>query len=316
MQDLTHLYLKDALASAAGFLSSAAFQTFQKINLPRLSRLQITAPLSTATALLSCVNIPLETRVRLHCDFEHGSSLDDYAPHSSLLAQRLSAFEDQAPSALTILFLGIATLPQSTTLTFSSAERECSDDSHSTSCMNWCHSIPLQIAIRFGQSITLNDKDRVISDICCSVPLIDVHRVHAIRPPFSSALWRKILGHLQDLRYLKLSEGGMPDLASILSLPSHGYPENEGIFAPALEQLELYKIQFTPKPPPGRDMDTLATDVQSLYDALSSRKESQGQLTMTRCVAKYDDHEEELDMVGRWEGGHFHVVDDDRHVHE
>ncbi|KAF8138932.1 hypothetical protein EV363DRAFT_1580603 [Boletus edulis] len=47
VQDLRHLYLKDALASTAGFLSSTEFHSFQKINLPRLSRLLIVAPLST-----------------------------------------------------------------------------------------------------------------------------------------------------------------------------------------------------------------------------------------------------------------------------
>ena len=67
MQDLIHLYLHNALASAADFLSSTAFHTFQKFNLPHLSCLSLGAPFSTAAALLSCANIPLKTEVGLKC---------------------------------------------------------------------------------------------------------------------------------------------------------------------------------------------------------------------------------------------------------
>jgi hypothetical protein len=64
--DLIHLYLEDALAGAPSFLSSSAFNISQKIYLPHLSRLWTVAPLSTVTIpLLSCVNIPLSTQVRL-----------------------------------------------------------------------------------------------------------------------------------------------------------------------------------------------------------------------------------------------------------
>lgn len=77
MQDLTELYLDDALASATSFLSGAAFNSSQKIDVPHLSRLLIAAPLSTVVAFLSCVNIPLNTEVRLQCYHERDSSLDD-----------------------------------------------------------------------------------------------------------------------------------------------------------------------------------------------------------------------------------------------
>lgn len=61
MQDLTELYLNDVLASAAGFLPSTVFRTFQKFSFPHLSRFLINALLMTVIALLSCVNIPLDT---------------------------------------------------------------------------------------------------------------------------------------------------------------------------------------------------------------------------------------------------------------
>ncbi|KAF8555397.1 hypothetical protein OG21DRAFT_913855 [Imleria badia] len=119
MQDLTHLCLDHALASAAGFLSSAAFHTFQKINLPHLSRFWIAAPLSTVNALLSCINIPLKTEVRLECHFEHGSSLDDYAMFSSLLAKR---FNVSAQSSPTICSLAVKQWSEMAKLTFSGSK--------------------------------------------------------------------------------------------------------------------------------------------------------------------------------------------------
>ena len=68
----------------------------------------------------------------------------------------------------------------------------------------------------------------------------------SLRPRFSSPFWRKMLGHLPNLRYLKLSRGFMLDLASALSLTPHGYTENQGgdvdrgldrVLAPALEEV-------------------------------------------------------------------------------
>ncbi|KAF8550390.1 hypothetical protein OG21DRAFT_1525176 [Imleria badia] len=111
----------------------------------------------------------------------------------------------------------------------------------------------------------------------------------------------------------------LPHLASILSLNPHGSSENQGVDAerdpdwllvPALEELELYQIQFAPALPPDMDSDVLATYAQSLYDALSSRKESQGQLAMVQCFTRYNDYQVELNMVGKWEGGHFRVVEE------
>ena len=70
------------------------------------------------------------------------------------------------------------------------------------------------------------NKDHIISDICRSIPLTNVGNLCVAEPPFSSAFWRKILGHLPNLRCLKLSEGDMLDLASILSVTPYGHTEN------------------------------------------------------------------------------------------
>lgn len=102
MQDLRHLYLNDALPSAAGFLSSRAFHTSQKIYLPRLSRLFISDSVSSVIALLSCVNISLKPQVLVQCHSKDNPSLDDYARLSSLLTQPFHTSDDRASSDVTI----------------------------------------------------------------------------------------------------------------------------------------------------------------------------------------------------------------------
>jgi len=322
MQDLTYLYLDDALASAAGFISSATFSTFQKINLPHLSRLLIIAPLSTVIALLSCVNIPLKTQVRLQCRSEPGFSIDGYTLLSSSLTQRFNMPDDWAPSNLTIRSLVIDLMQGMVGLTCSTSDRDCRSYLDMSQTEWESHSnVPLQIIAYYGQSMTKSDKDYITSDLCCSIPWTNVQTVHFLNPPFSSTFWNKTLGHFEELRYLRLSCGNMPDLASALSitrLTPRGHTENEGryadrgpdrLFAPVLKELELDRILLLSQM---EDRTTLLpiADAQSLYDALSTRKGSPGQLRMVRCrVAKYGPAAG-LDMVGTWEGGHFRVVEE------
>ena len=102
MQNLRHLYLKIFISGANSFLSSTKFNTviFQKINLPRL--LVVARP-STIITFISCVNIPLQTQVRLVCGIKHTSTSDDHdALLSSFLVQRFATSEDQALSSLMI----------------------------------------------------------------------------------------------------------------------------------------------------------------------------------------------------------------------
>jgi len=308
MQDLTHLYLDRALTSATGFLSSSAFETFQKVDLPHLSHLCLVAPLSTVIAFLSCVTIPLETELRLKCCSEHDSSFDDYASLSSLLAQRFGMSEDQAVPSPTILSLIIRQDMQhwgELKLTVSILERKC-DALFPTPwhLFRWqdCN-IPLEIDVFPDRPIVEKD-DRIISHLCMF--LTNVQRVHVVGLPFALDIWSKILGQLPGLRYLELIDGDMSDLAPVFSVTPHaGCTENEGgyadrgldrVLAPALEELELHCIRFSS-----------AADVQSLYDALSTRKGSRGQLKMTHCCIRDYSSAGELDMIGGWGGGNFHV---------
>ncbi|KAF8559918.1 hypothetical protein OG21DRAFT_1492356 [Imleria badia] len=218
MQDLTCLYLGQALPGCREFISSAAFNSFQRINLPHLSRLFIDAPLSTAVALLSCA-----------------------------------------------------------TLTFSASERNFDPIypivSHESRF--WACEILLKIMLHWQPSWTGSDGDHIISNILFALPLAQVQSVHVLRPPFSPAFWRKSLAHLQDLRYIKLSNGFVPDLASVLYSTAHGDANQDAtgdqdsnhILAPRLEELELCDIVFSP----GGHSDLLkpAITQRCLFDALS-----------------------------------------------
>ncbi|KAI9573745.1 hypothetical protein HD554DRAFT_548001 [Boletus coccyginus] len=323
MQDLAHLYLDHSLPSATGFISSATFQTFQKIKFPCLSRLFIAAPYSTVVALLSCVNIPLQTRVKLECNSEHDLPLSRTLHHNallcSLLTQRFTVSDHRAPLGLTIRSLVIQRREGGVALAFSASDRDC-NSYPPISQTGWeSRDIPLQISAYYGESMTTSNQARIISDICCSIPLTDVQTVHAIHAPFSSAFWRKTLGHLQDLRYLRLSLGNMPDLASVLSVTNltphgltgdrDGYADRgpDRIFAPVLEKLELYDVQLSK--PGSRPTPQPAADVQSLYDALSTRKGSRGRLSISKCpIAMWGYDLVFHKVVGRWGGGQFRVV--------
>ena len=99
----------------------------------------------------------------------------------------------------------------------------------------------------------------------------------------------RVLGHHQDLRHIKLSNGYMPDLpvASLLSIHPRDHTESQGgcsnRVSPALEELELDHIRFS---------TTLEEDLE------------------TNSLEHNSDGEEiVLDMAGWWEGDDFHVVD-------
>ncbi|KAF8119732.1 hypothetical protein EV363DRAFT_1461222 [Boletus edulis] len=292
MQALTHLHLKGALASTTGFLSSSAFRTFQKVNLPHLSCLLIADLLSTVIALLSCVNIPLKTEIRLHCGAQNNFCfVDDYAPLFSFIAQRFTLSKDWTSKSRSVL------------------ERDC-DAFMSTIDMEWGSNIPLQIILR-NHLMSRSDRERAMSYTCCPVPFPNIESIHVHRPPHSSAFWMHVLGRLQGLRYLKLSDGNMPPpLASLLSLAAHDgtesdteHPDQGGnqTFAPALEELEFQKIVFS--------TTRKGADVQSLLDALSTRNDACIQLAMSRCI-ECQPEIKMFDVSGWCEDGCFRVVEE------
>ncbi|KAF8433005.1 hypothetical protein L210DRAFT_3633277 [Boletus edulis BED1] len=320
VQDLRHLYLENAFASTAGFLSSTEFRSFQKINLPRLSRLLIVAPLSTVIAFVACVNIPSKTELRLDCDFEDGVSLHDYASLFSVLAQRFSTSTSQALSSPTFRSL-VIDLTYRPALTFSPLERDC-DSFDLVLRQYWGYNTPLKIRVSWFVSDTRNSLDCILGDISTFVPLMDVQSLHVIKPPVLPAIWRSALGQLQDLRCLKLTSGDLPDLAPMLCLTdlttSEGAEGQGGrtnrnpdrMLAPALEELELCNISFWKR----TKKDKCPVDVQALCDSLATRKGSSGQLTIARCFERMrrgrSVQKKRFNMVGHWKNGRFREVEE------
>ncbi|KAF8428846.1 hypothetical protein L210DRAFT_3563898 [Boletus edulis BED1] len=309
MQGLKDLYLYHSLPSATGFLSSMVFKAFQKkIDLTHLSRLWIGALLSTTVALLACINIPLKTQIRLECKFKPNSSLDHYALLCSLLAQR---YKDQAQSSPTILSLVIHTTERGAMLTFSPHQRDIIPMTHEA----WYRDIPLRIELDH-----LPVDEGVISDICSSMPLSNVQTLSVFQPIFSPAFWRRLLRQLQDVRYITLIAGKVPDL-SILSLTDHTTHDSEGedvqnhgglasgdqgqshILAPRLEELELEYISFLPDD--RFNLKGYPITRRCLFDALSTRQGFPGRLIITRCG---DARFGIFDMVAVWGDDGFHVV--------
>lgn len=118
-------------------------------------------------------------------------------------------------------------------------------------------------------------RNRIVSDIRCSIPSTHTQALYAINPPSPPDFWEMTLGHLSGLRYVTLSDGYMPDLVSLLALPGDepkGHVTSDRDltrdhkFVPVLEELEFYCIQHLPR--------------KLLLDALSTRKARYPRLTV------------------------------------
>ena len=146
----------------------------------------------------------------------------------------------------------------------------------------WDSDIPL--AIFFGVEPSVTDiVEGLITDICCSIPSMNIQTLHVFDPPFSHDFRRKMVGHLHGLRFMGLSEGYMPDLASLLTLVADEpvrsrsggsrNPTARHIFVPTLEELDLYGITFAAED---------GVSEESLLNALATR-EVRPRLIMAAC---------------------------------
>lgn len=293
MQNLTQLDLDHSLPGSQTFIHSAAFNTFQKVQLPKLSRLDIEATLPTVIAFLSCVNVPLGAEVRLKCcsrdfPFHDGDDSDDTLL-PSLLAQRFTVSEDRTLPSPTIRSLVVEFTGLGPRLTFSTSERDC--DSCVDKTDMWDCNIPLQVLLDYSESDV--DLDQIINTTCSAVPLTHVRSVHIVQLPLDSVFWKRTLTRLPELRYLKLSESRMPALAHALLADPHDLvggddgerDEDEAqnrMFAPALEELELYRITFARRRYE-YDLGPLITDLRSLKRALHLRKGPEIKVTLIEC---------------------------------
>ncbi|KAF8549858.1 hypothetical protein OG21DRAFT_537565 [Imleria badia] len=311
MQDLRCLYLSYVLAGCRKFISSGAFNSFQKIDLPHLSHLFIAAQLSTVIAFLSCVNIPLKTELRLESCSEDGSSLDDFALLSSLLGQRFNISEDRTLSIPTVRSLTIDVAQGGATFTFSTTERHRDNFGPEVSQLRkyWDYDVPLKINLHLGQSWSRRNESHIINNFFWTMPLTRVQCFRVISPPSSLVFWRKTLTRFQDLRHIELNDGNMPDLASVLSLTAHEDEETQDatggrgsysdpILVPHLEELELFRVRFSLG---DSFVPMQAITQRCLFDALSTRNVPRGRLTMTQCWIGRCPYQV-ADVVRTWDG--------------
>ncbi|KAF8138933.1 hypothetical protein EV363DRAFT_1445705 [Boletus edulis] len=174
---------------------------------------------------------------------------------------------------------------------------------------DWGCNTHLKIRARLFVSDTRSDLDCILGNISSFVPLMDVQSLHVINPPVLPAIWRSALGHLQDLRYLKLSSGDLPDLAPVLSLTdittSEGAEDQGGhtnrspdrMLAPALEELELDDIFFWKRTKKDKcPVDDLVVN-----------------FTITQCIERIrrgkSVQEKRFNTVGSWKNGRYCVVE-------
>ncbi|KAF8437277.1 hypothetical protein L210DRAFT_3547364 [Boletus edulis BED1] len=267
MKSLSRLYLERVFPSCRGFIHSATFDVFQKVKLPHLSRLSVTAPASAVVALLSCTKFPMKAEVYLHCRSEDQPFVDDdnYTLLASVVAQRYSGSEDHESWIPTIRSLDMEFAMDGSRVVC------CSQLEHnSDSCPGH-----LDLSCDTLHTSLQNPRvvlDRVTSDICCSLPLKRVQSLRVVNSPILRDFWT----HLHDIT---LSEGNMHDIAAMFIPEPRGHrrPDNQNTYPDrsrsqtfTLEELELDKNTLLARLK-GREAGTLSRNVQSLYDALLPR---------------------------------------------
>lgn len=329
MQDLAHLHLENALPSALGNSAGQSFEGSEKLTFPQLSRLSIVAPFSTVILLLSHFDLPVKTEVRLRCCFEAGG--EDYTPIYPLLAKRFIASNDQAFALAPIIrTCFIETASATVGFIFSTAKRDSGRRAFSANTTSyelgqlhedWDHDIPLKVDVVLRTSLS-KDREDLIGGICRSMPLTNLQSAQIsfdIGTALSSTFWTKTFGHLEELRHIKLSQANLQGLVQVLSLsPHHPLKSNGGnlesysdqIFAPAMEELELYNVDFS-KTCYGRSQgnpSNCSCSAQCLYDALSSRQaegHSLRRVVFAECMYVRDYDVECLRELGtdvNWDG--------------
>jgi len=313
MPHLVQLSVENSLPSARSFLSNGEFRATPTIRLCHLSSMSITmTPLSTCTALLSCVDIPSRTKIRLEVKMENTTTLNDNVRLASLLAQRISQ-----PNSPKFRSLAIGSLRQ-IALAFSTSERVERYSPDSLISIKSDDDALLKVVFDFTDT-PMNKLDYpVLRGICSQIPLMDIQSVHFLGLSHGPKFWRKMLVSLSDVRHIRFSRDYMPNITSMLSLPSHPLTRNwqdgradrgQGeIFVPSLEELELYHITLK-RLCEGSDRDPYVADVQDLYDAIAMRKETGCRLTIKECCSVTNGGVVEvLDSVGQWESDQFRVT--------
>ncbi|KAF8138946.1 hypothetical protein EV363DRAFT_1315253, partial [Boletus edulis] len=236
-KSLSYLYLKHVFPSCRGFNHSATFDVFQKVKLPHLSRLSIIAPVSAVVALLSCTNF-----------------------HSG---HKYSGSEDHESWIPTIRSLDMEFAMRGSRLVCCSQLEHNGYSCPSTGHLDFSCDLPLHSSLQ-NPRVAL---DRVISDICCSIPLKHVQSLRVIKPPTSQDFWTRILGHLQNLCIITLNRcpHSFLDLAGIVRTNNqNGHADRDRSQTFTWEELELDENTLS-------RYDALLPCIQSLRPSLNIR---------------------------------------------
>jgi hypothetical protein len=306
--DLVQLHLENALRSGPpGF----TYPDSKKLHLLSLARLHITAPFSEILTLLSYVEIPFMTQVRLECRQTTYPHADDFVPFCSILSQWFGASTNKATSFIPIRSICIGKVNRKQIRfifrTSEQAAHPFSDDHE--------REVPLQMDFIPWPPLSGRSED-IAGNICQSVPLAHLKRITLDDCRLSSTVWADTFWHLQELRSIKLINLGLSDLIKALSIPSRPpLPNSEGpkgrgprqVFAPSLEEIVLNNVWFIED----RDGygDIYPDKVQHLFRVLARRKKEAGRalelLELGDCRCLYDGDVEYLsDVVEHvdWDG--------------
>jgi hypothetical protein len=206
-------------------------------------------------------------------------------------------------------------------LTFLSSESEREQCVLPHSSTTWAHtSILLYVEFFYEGPLLrrIQDDQRILGNIFGTIPLRDIRSVQILKNLKSLELWRKMSRWLPNLRHIKLGQTSLPEITDLLCLPSVHDLENrsegarggqKGIFLPQLEELELYHHcelvvpgwEYEENPP-------LPPLLQSLCDAVSTRRETRCRLIVTACHFNTVRGRTFLDVFGRWENDQFKVT--------
>ncbi|KAH0838760.1 hypothetical protein J3R83DRAFT_7135 [Lanmaoa asiatica] len=250
MPDLAQLHLDNAIR---GGLRDPARLDAEQVHLPRLAYLWVVAPFSRIVRFLSCIDIPVKTRVRLGCRLETHPDWNDYAAFYGILSQRFSNPENEATSVAPIRTMIMDNASQHMFIIFSKSERPCCGHQK----CNWSFfkdcdcDVPLKIDI--DRPSHTEHWNELVVGICRSVPLACLKNLILDGCRLPSVVGFDIVLHLPELRYIESIGGDLADITLLLSLFPRPLPESADKpadqrasqpFAPSLQELCLNGVSI------------------------------------------------------------------------
>lgn len=189
MPDLVKLHLENALRRGP---SGSRCQDSEKLCLPSLARLFIRAPLLEIVSILSYVELPPTTQVRLGCHQKTPPSGDDFILFISLLSQWFGA-STHTTTSLPIRAIAIERCRNRMHFVFSALKYDCDGW---MSIHDFCSKTPLIVDVNPFPPLAERSDDMIVT-LCQSVRLVHLETIALCDCRLSSAFWVDTLWHLQ-----------------------------------------------------------------------------------------------------------------------